>query len=586
MYHFLSGIDDVKKQPSIIPACVYNRVIEEANQLCSHTFYLLGCEYTFIDTINWHMDFRSGVEFPRLPSTELWHYVGSSLHVDIKVPWELSRCQHFARLGQAYVLSGEEKYAEEIVSQIEHWIQANPYGIGVHWMCTMEVAIRAANWILGCFFLREYVTDSFIDTLNMALYQHGWHIYHHLENQKDFTSNHYIANLAGLLYIAIFLSKETNTDLWYRFAMQELQQEMFVQVYPDGSDYEASTSYHRFVLEMFFYSAYICRLKKKPFSEAFVARLHKMFVCALYLMKSNGRIAQIGDNDNAQFFKFSQHEVLDHSYLMSIGAIFFQDAQFKQRKFLFSMDAFWLFGIEGWRYWDRLPYIQKPLSGIALSDAGWYIMRDENVYLCISCGPNGLKGHGCHAHNDKLSYDLAINGMDVIVDPGSYTYTSNPDIRQKLRSTRYHNTLFVDEHEQNVISCDDVFRMANDAHARCLHWSVTPEKDVFIGEHYGFQEKCGIVHRRSIVFFKPEKFICIEDEVFHETNTFHGCYNNLNIPSLKHIHLDHLRIMFNNVTLIFSGEYKIDKGYYSSGYGHIMGIDRIIYQGMRLVIRF
>jgi len=35
---------------------------------------------------------------------------------DVKVPWELSRHQHFVTLGQAFVLTGDEKYAREFVA--------------------------------------------------------------------------------------------------------------------------------------------------------------------------------------------------------------------------------------------------------------------------------------------------------------------------------------------------------------------------------------------------------------------------------------------------------------------------------------
>ena len=45
---------------------------------------------------------------------------------DVKVPWELSRCQHFTRLGQAYWLTGDERYAAEFVAETTDWIAAQP----------------------------------------------------------------------------------------------------------------------------------------------------------------------------------------------------------------------------------------------------------------------------------------------------------------------------------------------------------------------------------------------------------------------------------------------------------------------------
>ena len=58
-------------------------------------------------------------------------------------------------------------------------------------------------------------------------------------------------------------------------------------------------------------------------------------------------------------------------------------------------------------------------------------------------------GFGNHKHNDLLGFEYHVAGVPVIVDPGSYVYTSDPDARNLFRSTRSHNTLSVDGQEQN-----------------------------------------------------------------------------------------------------------------------------------------
>ena len=47
---------------------------------------------------------------------------------DVKVPWELSRCQHFTTLGQAYWLTGDERYAREFVDESQRLDRAEPVG--------------------------------------------------------------------------------------------------------------------------------------------------------------------------------------------------------------------------------------------------------------------------------------------------------------------------------------------------------------------------------------------------------------------------------------------------------------------------
>ena len=108
-------------------------------------------------SIDWHRDFKSGTRWD--PNT---FYLDVTIvrgdGSDIKVPWELSRFQHLSVLGQAYRLAshrlpGDEAdalasaAAAEAAAQIDEWIESNPRGLGVNWACTMDIAIRAFNWI-------------------------------------------------------------------------------------------------------------------------------------------------------------------------------------------------------------------------------------------------------------------------------------------------------------------------------------------------------------------------------------------------------------------------------------------------------
>jgi hypothetical protein len=90
-------------------------------------FDLLGsgpCSLT--EKIDWHVDFKSGFRWDENSFYMDLHPAKYPGGYDIKVPWELNRCQYFAWLGQAYWLTGDEKYAEEFRSQVEDWITTNP----------------------------------------------------------------------------------------------------------------------------------------------------------------------------------------------------------------------------------------------------------------------------------------------------------------------------------------------------------------------------------------------------------------------------------------------------------------------------
>src|SRR6185295_19226636 len=87
--------------------------------------------------------------------------------------------------------------------------------------------------------------------------------------------------------------------------------------------------------------------------------------------------------------------------------------------------------------------------------AGIGVVRAENAhYLIVTNGIVGTNGFGNHKHNDLLGFEYHHAGMPVIVDPGSYVYTSDPDARNRFRGTAYHNTLMVDGVEQNELRPD------------------------------------------------------------------------------------------------------------------------------------
>ena len=66
---------------------------------------------------------------------------------DIKVVWELSRLQWLLPVGQAYILSSDEKFAEFTRVVIEEWIASNPVCAGPNWICAMDVALRAISMV-------------------------------------------------------------------------------------------------------------------------------------------------------------------------------------------------------------------------------------------------------------------------------------------------------------------------------------------------------------------------------------------------------------------------------------------------------
>jgi uncharacterized heparinase superfamily protein len=98
-----------------------------------------------------------------------------------------------------------------------------------------------------------------------------------------------------------------------------------------------------------------------------------------------------------------------------------------------------------------------PLESKAFPQGGFYIMRHGDLYMIVDCVPADPKSPSGHKHNSRLSFELFACDKSFIIDPGTYIYTADKEMRNLFRSTKYHNTIVVDGEEQNRFEEDELF---------------------------------------------------------------------------------------------------------------------------------
>ena len=548
--------------------------------------------WTLIDAdyepIPWQVDFKSGYTW----SAKTWYTEIAYGHlpgVDVKVPWELARMQHLPILARAFrVAEASERnvYVQEFRNEVLDFIATNPPQFGVNWHCTMDVGIRVANWLVAYDLFRTFggsFDENFERVLASSVYDHGRHIIRNLEYSPELRSNHYLSDIAGLLFAALHLPASDETDAWLAFALQELLSEMSHEFHKDGSNFESSTSYHRLSTELMLYSAlfavqmdparrnrvkaYKCSLhhvqpslkslekqnfdldRDEIFPAWFWERLTKALRFTSDLLHEDGTIPQVGDNDSGRFLKMNpvydvlteddavakygnlkgfpamqdvlyydenilNHEHLEGAYRALCGRdidapVSFETAclQFLAKKIptvhladnvLLSDDS-----VRVKDFVDALPvadldmqeyHFLKPKEQVSAlrcypyEGMGLYIFKSSHLYMTVRCGEVGQNGNGGHAHNDQLSITLRIDGKDVIIDPGTYLYTSLPERRNEFRSTAVHFTVQKAGGEQNPWhpGSEGLFSMVHEAtFAKVL--LLTP--NAIVMEHTGFGDK-------------------------------------------------------------------------------------------------
>jgi hypothetical protein len=512
---FEASVFTTQRQRDLFPEET-ERLIECAQLITKdHRWKLLGFgARDFGGPINWHRDPLSGRIWPLDYHADipLWHNDGS----DIRVLWELNRLGHLIMLGRAYVLTKEEKFASEFFAQVESWRQQNPVGRGGNWSCAMEVALRAIN-LLAAFSLFRGSRDMSEERLLMLLTifdQHGAHIRRNLEFSHLSTSNHYLSDVAGLLWLGIMLPELSAAKEWRGWALAELLREMDKQILPDGADYEASTGYHCFVLELFLYSFILCRANKILIAEKYWRKLHAMLVYLRGMLRPDGLMPLIGDTDGGQVLPIVSRGANDRSYLLALGATVFKDSQFKLPSLKASSELLWLLGEEGLRTYEQLPNSNEETSSEAFLDTGTYVLRHDDLFLLFNANAARFGRPGSHRHNDALSIEVAACGRAFIVDPGTYVYTADMNERHLFRSTAYHSTVQIDDIEQSTIREDAPFVGGGEAHVRVSSWVSTPAHDRIVATHSGYERLAEPVkHQRTITFYKPDRWWLVADEI-------------------------------------------------------------------------
>jgi hypothetical protein len=516
---FLPGFDSISQtanlQRHLFPSETAQLIETAARITDEHCWSLLGYgEKCFGERIEYSRDPLSNQLWPLdyHADVKLFRKDGS----DARVLWEINRLAHLITLARAYAVTNEERFAQAIFAQVASWREQNPLARGANWACAMEVALRSMNLLAVFEILRRsaQLNEEMLTSFLQMFDQHGAHIRRNLEFSYISTSNHYLSDVVGLFWLGLMLPELKEAGEWRAFGLREILREMDKQVLTDGADFEASTAYHRLVLELFLYTFIIVRANRIEINERYWGKLRLMLDYVRAYLRPDARAPLIGDTDSGQILPFCKRASDDHAYVLALGAVAFDEPRFKQASVETPEELLWILGEKGVRKYESLPLIQEHEGSQGFPDAGTYIMRQDDLYLLFNASGNGLMGRGSHGHNDVLSLEVSACGTSFIVDPGTYVYSADLHERHLFRSTAYHSTVEVDGAEQNSTDMALPFVIGNEAAPRVLRWEEGAESDIVAAEHNGYRRLAQpITHRREVRFDKRKRLWIVEDSL-------------------------------------------------------------------------
>ena len=390
--------------------------------------------------------------------------------------WQLNRMGFWEAMAKVYWHTGDEKYAKEWCFQLLDWTRKNPRDKehDYAWR-SIEAGIRGHNWtgLYQRFIDSPNFTPEVLVAFLNSLYDHA----DFLMTVYRTKSNWGLMEAEGMAFIAITFPEFNDSEKWKTEAFRRLNNEINLQVYPDGHQRELAMGYHLGCINWFLRTYELAKLNgiEKAFPETYLKMIEKMCEVPMKLCHPDGTNAQFGD---AWTGTPGQHS-----------------ERFMEWANKFGRDDF-LFLATGGKQGRR-----PDSTAYALSQSGLYSMRSgwdrEAVSLVLKCGPDG----GSHSQPDNGTFELYAGGSILMPDAGSFIYSGDPEGRRWFRQTKVHQTLTLNGE--------------NTAYTpKLLLWQPGENLDIIVVENQSYDN---LSHRRSVFFVDKRYFVIVDEAVGNAT---------------------------------------------------------------------
>ena len=397
--------------------------IQTANQLLEDIF-LFQLPWDMEQTVE-PVQFKNGINWAFYPGE------------DEEFTFQMNRHRYWICLGQAYQMTGDEKYAECFVRQLLDWLNKEPLreSAYTHTWRTIEAGLRADYWCRAMVLCAHSpaVTEEVIERFFQGLEDHAMRLSNNPRVGFSMKSNWGILEYTGLYILSFVLDNPEYLSLAKYFIKTGLN----IQVQEDGMQWETSPMYHNEVLMCMQEAVRISRIFKDDlFNKEELDLIRKMGRVDMLLKNPDHRQPMVGDSDDT-----------DLRDMITQTAFLFMDGKLKFGGYEnLDYESIWLYGKEGFDAYAALNKIHEPGGLFYLESSGQVILRSgwekHDFWLYFVNGPEG----GGHGHSDKLHFSLWMDGDEIFADPGRYTYTDTQP-RYELKHAISHNVPMVDREE-------------------------------------------------------------------------------------------------------------------------------------------
>lgn len=399
---------------------------------------------------------------------------------DIKYVWEINRLQFLPVLAAHAVLEPDDHALATIKDAIDSWHAANPPFRGVAWTSGIEIALRVISLIVAVELVGRDLDQATRRKVGEILAASAFWL-SRFPSKYSSANNHRIAELAGEILIGFARGIDPSR------AREAVTVEIQKQILADGAGAEQSPTYGAFTAELALLCALAARCSGRPFPPSFESRLGAF---ADFISWLGPNTFLFGDNDEGRVLTLGDRTEPDYprSVAASIDCFLGKPGPTLPpgdfRALIFGMPSELRSAPQGLRTF--------PNGGLTV----WHgEIAGRSVDLAFDHGPLGYLSIAAHGHADALSLSLNLDGMPVLVDPGTWLYASGGAGRDWFRSTTAHNTLNIAGANQSLIA--GPFNWSHKAATTFVESQPEPNWQVR-ARHDGYRRRFGVLHQRTV----------------------------------------------------------------------------------------
>jgi hypothetical protein len=513
---FFEGASDFESAPLLNEqmSAAAARIVAIAERVLHGRFDLLGYRNLgFGDPIDWRLDPVAG----RRSSLAHWSRID---HLDFgavgdhKVIWELSRHQWLITLGEAYRLTGDEKYARSAVGYLRQWLRDNPAGTGINWASSLEAALRIISWSWAIFLFRgsEALSPELFVRMLEGVAVHAARVEKYLSYY--FAPNtHLTGEALGLFYAGVLYPELQRAHHWRELGARILIEQCERQILPDGVYFEQSVCYQRYTAEIYLHFLILAERNQVTVPRAVMQRVERLLDVLLALRRPDGALPDIGDADGGWLLPFVPRAADDAGGVFATAAAFFGRSDLAWAAARPAPETVWLLGPARYKASRAIEPTPPARRSRSFSDGGYVVMRsgyeNDAHQLIFDVGPLSSPKSG-HGHADLLSIQCSVFGEPYLIDAGTYCYTSEPRWRDFFRSTAAHSAITVDGEAQALST--GPFQWKNHPEARLRRSIFGEEYDFADAEHHAYGRLADpVTHRRRVIFIQRRYWLVVDD---------------------------------------------------------------------------